>query len=113
MANDAHRMTFPRVRTVASGPSLWDHNHLHVWWSVDQRDPIVCCGEQQCRGECKFPALVLPAYNHEGHEVAEQKARNCHGAICPLFERWKVKWEGEKEIVPEEHRATMRVMFWR
>jgi len=96
----------PTLRTVyRDGHGL--HPDVLVQFQEDQ-EPIRCCGDSWCAGDCGLPALVIPATDDKP-EFKTYSVMTAHG---PVMQRWRLEWMGPRVEIPVEHRADFLKRIW-
>ena len=108
-------MGYPKVRTIPS-----DEVRLHNIIVVEYAPGKVSeeyCGDHWCSGRCGLKSLVVPAVEPVvGQCDNERRELKCGGnqvACGAVAQRWRVKWQGEVDVVPEQYRKTMiKMMYW-
>ncbi len=68
--------------------------------------PIAVASADYQRLCCQPMSMAAPKFQSKRRAMAM-------GAVCALFEPWGQRvWNGEKVVVPEEHRELAKKMMW-
>ncbi len=96
--------------------------HPNLIFSVDDGttwDPRTFCGSSWCAGQCGMPALVLNWTDTKGYDTKgktfEFKAHSSMVACGPVFQRFRVAWNGEKTDLPAtagDGDQLLKMMWW-
>ena len=97
---------FPHVRTDYSGSASPHHPDVVVIFREGEQE-VRFCGSSWCEGGCGLPAGVLA---DEGR--GELKMHSSMTACGPVMQNWRVKWKGEKHVIPEEFRERLVAAYW-
>ena len=91
--------TLPKVRTL-SGASP-----THPLVAIAD---LVGCGDSWCDGRCGVPALVLLASD----DRPEMKVHSDMVAFGRVMQPFRVKWSGQKTVLPESLRSYLMQSYW-
>lgn len=76
---------------------------------VDGEPELRFCGDSWCTGECGLPAAVLADI---GDGRGERKMYSSMTACGPVMQSWRVKWTGERYVMPEKFREHLLKAYW-
>lgn len=90
---------------------LGDHQQMVVKECPDLEGKTYCA-DTWCTGKCGLPALTLLLTNIDG--INDLKAHGSAVACGPVWQRFRVKWTGEKVFVPEflNQEELLKLMWW-
>lgn len=94
-------------RKLPSLPKGCEHHWtVIVEWTATSEEEF--CGDSWCSGACGLPAAVLAATASQ----REMKLYSDMVAAGPLMQPWRLTWQGERRVIPEEHREDFLKRWW-
>jgi hypothetical protein len=76
-------------------------------------DGAMYCGDSWCDGSCGLPALTI-TYEDPDTGTREAKAHGAMVACGPVWQSFRVKWEGHKQPfkTSEPIEQLLKMMWW-
>lgn len=103
-------MKYPKIETKWINPQ----DHITILVTFEPGEPThEFCGVTYCRGECGFPAAVLPKCPGDCVERKMRSSVVACGALMGSFPWFpNDEWTGKKFVIPERYRESFMQKMW-